>query len=77
MAALFAVEIRRALSRRLVRVLVLVALLGIVVLAIGAFATSDPDAVDAFSPDDIWSTDVEDDTAAKPTSSAASRSSSC
>jgi ABC-type transport system involved in multi-copper enzyme maturation permease subunit len=61
MAALLAVEIRRALSRRLVRLLVLVALLGIMVIAIGAFATSDPDAADAFSPGDIWSSEVEDD----------------
>ncbi|MGQ0805566.1 MAG: ABC transporter permease subunit [Actinomycetota bacterium] len=60
MTALMAVEVRRALSRRLVRVLVLVALLGIVVIAIGAFATSDPDAADAFSPADIWSSDLDD-----------------
>jgi ABC-type transport system involved in multi-copper enzyme maturation permease subunit len=54
MTALFAVEVRRALSRRLVRVLVLLALLGIAALAIGAFATSRPDSPDAYSPADIW-----------------------
>jgi ABC-2 type transport system permease protein len=57
---ILAVELRRALARRLVRVLVLVAVLGIVVLAIGAFASSDPDAADAFSAGDIWSGDVAD-----------------
>jgi ABC-type transport system involved in multi-copper enzyme maturation permease subunit len=61
MTALLAVEVRRALSRRLVRVLVLIALLGIVVIAVGAFVSSDPDASDAFSPGDIWSSEVEDD----------------
>jgi len=54
-----AVEVRRALSRRLVRMLVAVALLGIVVIAIVAFATSDPDAADAFSPGDIWSSELD------------------
>jgi ABC-type transport system involved in multi-copper enzyme maturation permease subunit len=59
--ALLAVEVRRALSRRLVRVLVLVAVLGIVFIAIGAFVSSDPDAADAFSPGDIWSNEFEDE----------------
>lgn len=54
MTALFAVEVRRALSRRLVRVLILVALLGIVVLALGAFLSSEPDSAEAYSADDIW-----------------------
>lgn len=60
MTALMGVEIRRALTRRLVRVLVLVALLGIVIIAIGAFATSDPDAADAFSPADIWTPELDE-----------------
>ena len=54
MTALVAVEIRRALSRRLVRVLILVALLGIVVLALGAFFSSEPDTANAYSVGDIW-----------------------
>lgn len=48
------VEIRRAVARRLVRVLVVLALLGIVALAVGAFATSDPDAANSYSAADIW-----------------------
>jgi ABC-type transport system involved in multi-copper enzyme maturation permease subunit len=61
MTALLAVEVRRALARRLVRVLVLLALLGIVAIAIGAFATSDPDTADAFSPGDIWASDLDEE----------------
>ncbi|HUF83951.1 MAG TPA: ABC transporter permease subunit [Acidimicrobiia bacterium] len=54
MTALLAVEVRRALSRRLVRTLILIALLGIVVLALGAFFSSEPDTADAYSSADIW-----------------------
>jgi ABC-type transport system involved in multi-copper enzyme maturation permease subunit len=54
MTALFAVEVRRALSRRLVRVLILIALLGIVVLALGAFFSSEPETGNAYSVADIW-----------------------
>ncbi|MGH9012776.1 MAG: ABC transporter permease subunit [Acidimicrobiia bacterium] len=60
MTAVLAIEVRRALARRLVRVLVLLALLGIVVIAIGAFATSDPDSLDAFSPGDIWTSEFDE-----------------
>jgi ABC-2 type transport system permease protein len=62
MTTILAVEVRRALSRRLVRVLVLVALLGIIAIAIGAYVTSDADSIDAYSAADIWSrTDGEGD----------------
>ncbi|HEX6313136.1 MAG TPA: hypothetical protein VF152_16105 [Acidimicrobiia bacterium] len=52
-------EVRRALARRLVRVVVLVALAGIVLAAAIAFANSSPDEVDAFSLDDIWTSDAD------------------
>jgi ABC-2 type transport system permease protein len=57
---ILAVELRRALARRLVRVLVLMAVLGIAALAIGALVSSDPNSADAFSAGDIWSGDVAD-----------------
>jgi ABC-type transport system involved in multi-copper enzyme maturation permease subunit len=55
MTAVLVVELRRALSRRLVRMLVLVALVGIVAIAIGAWVTSDADSPTAYSAADIWS----------------------
>lgn len=61
MTSIIAVEIQRALARRLVRVLVLFALLGIALAVIIAFVNADPDDVDRFSPADIWSSGFEDD----------------
>jgi len=53
---LLVTEIRRALARRLVRVFVVVALAGIALVAILILVNSQPDDVDALSPDDVWST---------------------
>jgi len=55
MTTILTAEIRRALSRRLVRALVLVALVGIAAIAIGAWVTSDATSADAYSAADIWS----------------------
>jgi ABC-2 type transport system permease protein len=57
---LLVTEIRRALARRLVRVFVVVALAGIALVAILILVNSQPDDVDALSPDDIWSRDVDE-----------------
>lgn len=61
MTSIIAVEVQRALARRLVRVLVLFALLAIVFVVIIAFANADPAEVDGFSPADIWSSGFDDD----------------
>ena len=54
MIAALGVELRRAQARRLYRVLVLVALLGITVIALAAFLSSEPDTPNAYSAGDIW-----------------------
>jgi ABC-type transport system involved in multi-copper enzyme maturation permease subunit len=59
--SILAVEIQRALARRLVRVLVLLALLGIAIAVIVAFANADPNELDQFSPADIWAGSLEDE----------------
>ena len=55
MIRLLVVEVRRAFARRLVRVLVAVALLGIIVIGIGAYSSSDPQSGQPFDAGDIWS----------------------
>jgi len=57
---LLTTELRRALARRLVRVLVLVVLAGIALVAILILVNSRPEDVDAVAPEDVWSSDPDE-----------------
>jgi ABC-2 type transport system permease protein len=57
---LVSTEVRRALARRLVKVLALVALAAMVFVAILILVNSQPNDPDAFGPDDVWSSDPDE-----------------
>ena len=60
MSTVLLVELQRALARRLLRLFLLLALLLIAAIVVGAFIRSNPDAANAFSPGDIYTTEEND-----------------